>query len=134
MRGGWTLSAFLVPLCLGGCVERWMSIKSEPSGAEVFLDGVKVGETPLRAPFEYYGDREITIRKEKFETVRKIEGVHAPWWQIFPFDFVTDVMLPFSFVDEREFTYTLAPLGAPEPAEKVQERAREFREKLKKHQ
>jgi len=134
MRGGSALSTFLIPLLFGGCVERWISIKSEPPGAEVFLDGIEIGKTPLRTPFEYYGDREITIRMEKFETIRKIEGIHAPWWQIFPFDFVTDVMLPFHFEDEREFNYTLVPLGPPESAEKVRERAQELREKLRKKQ
>jgi hypothetical protein len=132
MRGGWALFTFLLPLGLGGCVERWLNIKSEPPGAEVFLDGALIGKTPLRTPFEYYGDREITIRLEKYETVRKIEGVHAPWWQIFPFDFVTDVMLPFHFEDEREFSYTLVPLGPPESPEKVERRAQELRDKLQK--
>lgn len=134
MRGGRALGALLLPFLLGGCVERWLSIRSEPPGAEVYLDGVPAGQTPLRVAFEYYGDREVTLRMEKYETLRKVEGIHAPWWQIFPFDFVTDVLLPFSLTDERELSYTLTPMGAPEPAEKVQERAQEFREKLRKKQ
>lgn len=134
MRGGRTLSMLLLPIVFGGCVERWMSIKSEPSGAEVYLDGEKIGQTPLRVPFDYYGDREVTLRLEKFETLRRIEGIHAPWWQIFPFDFVTDVLLPFMIEDKRELSYTLTPMGPPETVEKVQQRAQELREKLQKKQ
>jgi len=107
-----------------------MSIRSEPAGAEVYLDGKKAGETPLQVPFYFYGDREITLRKDRYEALRAVEEISAPWWQIFPLDFFTDVLLPFSFEDRREFTYTLKPLGPIEPAEKVEERARDLKRKL----
>jgi hypothetical protein len=129
MRGGLYL-ILPIPLLLGGCVERWLSIKSDPPGAEVYVDGVKVGETPIRVPFEFYGDREILLRKERYETMRRVEGIHAPWWQIFPFDFFTDVLLPFSFEDGHELTYTLAPLGPAETPERVQQRAQELKNRL----
>ncbi len=130
MRGGRFLILSLFPLALSACVERWLIIRSEPSGAEVFLNGVKQGETPLKHQFDYYGDYEISLRKDKFVTMKTVEPIEAPWWQIFPFDLFTDALLPFSFVDQRELIYRMDAQGPPEPAEKVQERAAEMRKKL----
>jgi hypothetical protein len=129
MRGG---LAFFIPILLSGCVEHWLLIRSEPSGADVYLNGEKKGQTPLRTTFDYYGDYEVTLRKSKFETVRKIEPIEAPWWQIFPFDFVTDCLSPFPITDEKELSYTLAPLGEVEPADKVKERGSALKKEMER--
>lgn len=129
MRGGW-IGASLLPLLFSGCVERFLLIRSDPPGAEVFINGTLEGVTPLQWKFDYYGDYEITLRKARFQTVRKVEPIEAPWWQIFPFDFVTDVLSPFHQEDARELSYALAPLGPPQPADDVRQRAEEMRRRL----
>jgi hypothetical protein len=128
MRGG--AVALLVPLLLCGCVERWILVRSDPPDAEVLIDGTPAGRTPLKVKFDYYGDREIVLRKPRFQTHRAVEPVSAPWWQYFPFEFFTDVVLPFRFEDGREFDYVLRPQGEPEEADRVRDRAAELKEKL----
>ena len=31
----------------------------------------------------------------------------APWWQVFPFDFFTDVLIPFTFTDREKLEVEL---------------------------
>src|SRR5690606_3614274 len=43
-----------------GCVHRRMTIRSDPPGALVLLEGEEIGYTPVSVDFTYYGTREIT--------------------------------------------------------------------------
>lgn len=108
----------IVPLAVGvllllaasqGCVSRSMTIRSEPEGARVYLDGKYLGETPVRADFKYYGHRRIRLEKEGLQTLSKRVKMRAPWYQIFPFDFFCEVLVPHRFKDEREFSFSLKP-------------------------
>jgi hypothetical protein len=133
MRGKAALSAAILALCLlSGCVERWLQIRSEPEGAEVIIDGEVVGETPVDVEFHWYGGREITLRKGGYRTVHEIREIRAPWYQIFPFDLITDLLLPFMIRDIRQLQYQLEEEGRPEPAEKVMERGNELKKKLER--
>ncbi|MHC5079610.1 MAG: PEGA domain-containing protein, partial [Planctomycetota bacterium] len=68
------LTAVFFLLSLGvlvpGCVERTIEVRSDPPGAEVYLDRAFRGRTPVRLPFHHYGVREITVRKAGFKTRR----------------------------------------------------------------
>lgn len=127
MRGA---TALLLLLVLAGCVERVLAIRSDPPGAEVTLDGKEAGITPLEIKFDWYGGREIILRKPGYRSVHVIEEIGAPWYQIFPLDFVTDVLIPFRIRDERVLEYQLEREPAPVPAEELRERADEFKKKL----
>ena len=50
---------------LPACVERKITIGSDPSGAEVMLNDVAVGRTPITVPFTWYGDYHVVLRYEK---------------------------------------------------------------------
>ncbi|MEK7483390.1 MAG: PEGA domain-containing protein [Planctomycetota bacterium] len=50
-------------LLLTSCVERRIDIQSTPNDAEVYLDGVYQGKTPVSIPFDFYGTREVRLRK-----------------------------------------------------------------------
>ncbi|HIA28532.1 MAG TPA: PEGA domain-containing protein, partial [Planctomycetes bacterium] len=63
-------------LSVTGCVERMMQIRSEPTGAQVFLDGRHIGATPVTVAFDFYGTREVMVRME--ETTRRGERSLAP--------------------------------------------------------
>ena len=101
-------------LVLTGCVDRVMTIRSEPPGAEVFLDGEPIGRIPmdgggLDIPYVWYGTREIVLTQRGYLShSRKIE-LNAPWWQVFPFDFITDVLLPVRLRDRTTVDVTLLP-------------------------
>jgi len=131
MRGAATaLGLALAPALLTGCVERVLAIRSDPPDAEVTLDGKGVGRTPVDVPFDWYGGREIIVRKAGYKTVHTIEHVGAPWYQIFPLDFFTDVLLPFKIRDVRELAYKLEKESEPVPPAELRERANELKKKL----
>ena len=46
-----------------GCMHRRMTIRSNPPGARVLLEGEEKGFTPYSMDFTYYGTREITLVK-----------------------------------------------------------------------
>jgi hypothetical protein len=54
------LLLLLVPACGS---TRSLTIQSNPSGAQVFLDGEFAGHTPVTIPFVYGGQREIVLFK-----------------------------------------------------------------------
>lgn len=51
--------------CSAGCVERVISITSEPSGSLVHLNDEEVGRTPLTVPFTFYGVYDVRLSHEK---------------------------------------------------------------------
>ena len=115
---------------LTGCVERLVIVRSEPP-ATVILDRKVIGTTPVKIPYTWYGKRELTLELKGYQRIREIIVLNAPWWQFFPLDFVTDVLLPFRLHDHVTFDYTLQPLPSPEgERDEVMRRAAEMREKL----
>src|SRR5258706_9997592 len=62
--------ALLPALALvAGCVERTMTIKSDPPGALVYLNDREIGRTPVTRDFTWYGDYQVEIRKDGYESV-----------------------------------------------------------------
>lgn len=90
-----------------GCVSRSMTIKSEPEGASVYLDDKYIGETPVTIKFKDYGTRGVRLEKKGLQTLRKRIRVTPPWYQRFPLDFLSEVVIPHRFEDEREFSFSL---------------------------
>lgn len=122
--------ALLLPIALAGCVDRIVSIRSNPPGAEVYLDGELRGTTPHDEHYSYYGTRDLTLVKSGYRSHRRKIGLNSPWWQIFPFDLVTDVLLPFTITDHVEVAVELEK--EPPPGDAIGEtlkRAEEAREK-----
>ena len=75
----------------------------------MLLDGKEIGYTPVASDFLYYGTREITLIKDGYETKTIQQRVKAPWFQVFPLDFVTDNFLGQKYRDKRSFHYQLEP-------------------------
>lgn len=127
---------FLAPLLalplLAGCVDRLLSVRSEPAGAEVWLDGVKVGETPCEIRYTWYGTREIVLEKRGYREIREQVSLQGPWWQYPVLDFVTDVLIPFTITDRSDLAFTLerAPTTQEELLE-VRARADELRRRAR---
>jgi hypothetical protein len=110
----------------GGCVEREMTIRSDPPGAEVYVDDNEIGATPISTPFIYYGQRNIRLVKDGYETKSVIQTVNPPWYQIPPLDFVTENLLPGKLRDQRTYDYHLDP-QAVVPQDQLLGRAEELR-------
>jgi hypothetical protein len=114
---------------LGGCVERRMKIDSDPQGARVFVNDEEVGATPVKFSFLWYGDYDIILRKNGYETLKTHYRVDAPWYQYPPFDLITECFIPDTIEDERSLpTYQLQPARVP-PLQEVVERAVRLRER-----
>lgn len=94
-----------------GCVDRILSIKSEPVGALVALNDLEVGRTPLTRDFTWYGTYDVELRAQGFEPLRTKGKVIAPWWQWVPFDLFAEI-LPFHFKDHQELNFTMTPIRA----------------------
>lgn len=105
---------FLVLLIVGsvllsGCVRRRMTVRSNPPGATVYLDGKEIGRTPFSTNFDFYGNREFRLVKEGYETKTLIMPVRAPWYQWIGLDFVSEVFLPGKLTDHKYYEFDMLP-------------------------
>ena len=92
-----------------GCVRRRMTIRTNPPGAQVFVDDQEVGTTPCSSGYVYYGTRKITVIKDGYKTETLYHKFSPPWYQIPPLDFVTENLTGQEIRDERIVDVTLAP-------------------------
>ena len=116
-------------LLAAGCVERRMTVRSNPSNALVILDGQEIGFTPVSVPFTYYGVREIKLVKDGYETRVIRQRIAAPWYQAPGVDFVAEALVPVRLRDERDYggdAYTLEPKQAV-PNDQLLARANDVR-------
>jgi hypothetical protein len=107
----------LVLVALGGltgCVERRYTIRTNPPGALAVVNNEEIGPTPVSRSFTFYGDREITLMLDGYQTQTIIQPIKAPWWDNLLTEFVTENLIPYTFRDERDFTYELAPATIPD--------------------
>jgi hypothetical protein len=103
-----TVAGLISAIILGGCVERNLTINTEPQGALVVLNDEEIGASPVTVSFEWYGDYDVRISKEGFETLKTHRNLKAPWYDNFPFDFFA-WLNPERIVDEYEWTFELSP-------------------------
>src|SRR4051794_13019429 len=113
-----------------GCVERRLTVTSEPEGALAYLNNQEIGRTPVTRDFNWYGNVDVQLRKEGYQTRKTSKHVTAPWWQWPPIDLLAEV-LPLRLHDDRTIAFTLKP-GTTQPADPVAllDRATELRSKL----
>ncbi len=105
----------LLGLALAGCVERRYTIRSEPPGALLIVNGEEVGTTPVSRPFTFYGDRSIRLQAEGYETLDVVQPINAPYYDNLLTEFFTENLVPFTLRDERAFNYTMIPLKPTDP-------------------
>lgn len=106
-------------LAAAGCVQRRMTIRSNPPGALVYVDDYQIGTTPVSTDFIYYGTRKIRLVKDGYETLTVRQPFPLPWYQIFPLDFVTENIWPWEIRDERVVDLAMTPAAATPPEEVV---------------
>jgi PEGA domain len=126
------LRAF-VPSCLlfaCGCVEQTMTIQSDPPGALVFMNDQELGRTPITRDFTWYGDYDVQVRLEGYETLKTHQKIIAPAWNWVPIDLVA-YLIPANFKDHRDLNYTLRPLDpAQDDPQRLLSRADYLKAKL----
>lgn len=107
-------------------MHRRLTIRSDPPGAAVMVDGTEVGYTPASIDYTYYGTREITLTKDGYKTLTTPIKLSTPWYQVFPLEFVTDNFALTKINDRREVTYALTRENL-EPTQNVESRADNLR-------
>jgi hypothetical protein len=158
LRNRWKalFAAAALAIACGACVTRRIAIRSTPPGAPVWLDEKYVGKTPVDVPFVHYGKRKLQVgpihaagagsmsaegavdEKEAAEgraapaagyaAHRRMIDLRAPWYDWFPIDLVTNILVPWTIINEVPVQVTLAPSGEKAgEAQAVVERARAVR-------
>jgi len=119
-------SALLAPT---GCVRRTMTIKTDPPNARVFLNDQEIGRSEVSTDFLWYGDYDVVIRKEGYETLKTHWQIDPPWYEHVPLDFFAEVLWPGQIHDQHKTHFSLHESQTP-PVEEVVKRAEELREKV----
>ena len=106
-----------VLLLSAGCIERTISVHSDPPDAEVLLDGLEIGQTPVSGHrFYFYGTREITVDRPGYLCEKLIVEIDAPWHSRFPIDIFTELIWPWTIRDDRHYYVALRRTEPIEPA------------------
>lgn len=133
------LILIVIIFLFNGCVTRTIIVETNPSHANVYIDDEFAGESPIEIPFTYYGTRKITIEKRDadgkltHERITALEKIKTPVYEVFPLDFVSDVILPFDIKDNHILNYDLVelePLSRKEQQKSMLENAEELRQKV----
>ncbi len=132
----WTfvLTALFGLLVAGtGCVERLLQVRSDPPGASVYLNGEKIGETPLEHRFTFYGTVDVSLRAKGQLAHRELKTLTTPWYQVFPVDLFSELFTPWTIRDVHtvEVAMTRAPGEVtPEERQGLEKKADELRQQL----
>jgi hypothetical protein len=92
-----------------GCVQRRLTIRSNPPGALVYVDDYPIGTTPVSTDFIYYGTRKVRLSKSGYETLTVMQPLPTPWYEFPGVDFVSENLVPGEIRDERVVDFQLKP-------------------------
>jgi hypothetical protein len=107
----------LLALLTTGCVQRQLTVTSDPPGALVSLNDRDMGRTPFTRDFLWYGNYDVVVRKDGYQTLKTSAEITAPFWQFVPFDLITDFT---PLRDEETMHFSLKPEPLVDPAQLVQ--------------
>lgn len=104
---------FAAILFLSGCVERKLTILTEPEGALVTLNDEEIGRSPVTVSFQWYGDYNVRVSEAGYETLVTHRKLEAPWYDKFPWDFFAQFLNPDRIVDSYQWHFELEPKQHP---------------------
>ena len=113
-------------LVITGCVGRTITVRSQPPGALVTVNEVEKGRTPVTFDFTWYGDYRVLLESPEYETLETHRKTPAPIYQWPVLDFVSEVLLPFTFHDHHDWHFTLEPRPTVNPDALI-DRAKDYR-------
>lgn len=114
---------------ISGCVERQLTINTKPQGALVILNDEEIGTSPVTVSFNWYGDYDVRISKDGFETLKTHRRLKGPWYDGFPFDFFANCLNPNRIVDSYEWTFELKQKQEPQRPQLIED-ARQLKQQL----
>jgi hypothetical protein len=106
------LPAVMLLVCGCGSVQRELTIKTQPAGAVVLLNDEEIGTSPVTAAFNWYGDYNIRISLEGYETLITHRNLKAPWYDYPPFDLLR-LIWPARTTDSYEWAFELKEVSPP---------------------
>lgn len=104
-----------------GCVERKLTIVTEPEGATVWLNDEEIGQTPATVNFNWYGDYRIHIEKPGYAALTTNRKLAAPWHDRPGLDFIAQILWPGRIVDAYTWDFRLEPYQPPQTETLVQQ-------------
>jgi len=119
------LLALIILAGLAGCVERRLTITSDPPGALVWFADEEIGRTPLTADFTWYGDREVILRMPGYQTLQTHWAIQPPAYDIPPWDLISQAFVPWTYRYEVNRHFEMEPQLLAPPDQLV-ERATQF--------
>lgn len=127
MRNLMPLILMLGLFTLTGCVQRQITITSDPPGALVYLNDEEVGRTPLTVPFTFYGTYDVRLEADGYEPLWTSQKAKAPWWEAPGPDLVAE-MVPNNKV-QLDWHFTMQPAVAADgqDVDLLKDRARQLR-------
>lgn len=102
-----------------GCVQRQLTIRTNPPGALVFIDEEQIGVTPCSTSFTYYGTRKVRIVKDGYETLTTYQKISTPWYEWPGIDFISENLWPGEIRDDRTLSFQLEPQKIVPPMELI---------------
>ena len=91
---GLCLILVLILLVNSGCLRRRMTIRTNPPGAQVYVDRQYIGLSPISSSFTYYGTRHIEVIANGYRTEKVLRNLNPPWYQLPPLDFISETLWP----------------------------------------
>lgn len=119
------LALAALALAQAGCVERTVTITSDPPGALVYMSSVEVGRTPVKVPFTWYGDYEVILCQEGYATLNTHYELDAPIYDVPPFDLLS-AMVPWTYHYDKSVNFVMAK-AQPIDEQEIKQRAEELR-------
>ncbi len=104
-----SLIACLALFALTGCVERKLTINTQPQGAIVWLNDEEIGFSPVTVEFSWYGDYKVRAEKDGYDILSTHRVLKAPYYDGFPIDFFAEILWPGQIRDHYEWDFDLAP-------------------------
>ncbi len=95
-----------------GCVQRTISITSDPPGALVYLNDDEVGRTPVTVPFTFYGVYDVRMEAEGYQPLWTKQKAKAPWWETPGIDLIAETQRDAKA--ELKWHFTMQAQAAPE--------------------
>lgn len=85
-----------------------MTITSDPPGSLVYMNDQELGRTPFTRDFYWYGNYDVKVRKDGYQTLQTVTEVNRPIYQWIPIDLLAE-LVPFWIHDRQHFNYALKP-------------------------
>ena len=95
-----------------GCIRSRVVVTSEPTGADITVNGTYRGRTPITIPFGWYWYYDFEVDKEGYEPLKARERFRAPVWFYIPFDLIMEA-IPLRIYDTKHRHYPLIPKATP---------------------